>query len=204
MSKTSKVKGDSAERELVRILSSHLGGSFIRTPGSGSYVGGSNAVRKHVLSEGQVASRRGDITPPDHLPGLVIESKSYAEFRFHQLMTPGGCPQLDAWLAQTVAGASPGDLCLTCFKIVRRGWYVAVPEHQWVLGNHARYQSADGLVIITGLEGWLRDNAEMVLALASWWRIMNSTKFDINSVGGSSPYLSNSTRYRSRVATIVA
>ena len=167
MGKQSKVKGDVGERELARILSAHLGGSFIRTPGSGSYVGGSNTTRKLNMSVTQVASRRGDLTPPDHLPGLVIESKAYADFRFHQLMTPGGCSQLDGWLAQTVASGEPGDLCLTCFKIVRRGWWVAVPDHAWTVGSHARYHGPDGVVVVTGLEGWLRDNAGLIAGLAS-------------------------------------
>lgn len=82
-------------------------------------------------------------------------------------MTPGCCPQLDGGLAQTISSAEPGDLCITCIKITRRGWWVAVPDHQWRLGSHARYISPDGLVIVTGLEGWLRDNAGMVVALAS-------------------------------------
>ena len=44
-----KQKGSSWEREVARYLSEIYQESFIRAPGSGAYVGGTNSRRKEVL-----------------------------------------------------------------------------------------------------------------------------------------------------------
>ena len=69
-----------------------------------------NAARKAALSAGQTVVMKGDIVPPDHLPRLVLECKSYKEFRFHQLMQPGRMPQLDQWAEQCRAVVDPADV----------------------------------------------------------------------------------------------
>ena len=63
MTSPQKAKGGSFEREIAQFLSNLYGESFIRAPGSGAYVGGSNKSRKEVLHEGQVRSFKGDIVP---------------------------------------------------------------------------------------------------------------------------------------------
>ncbi|MGI4852258.1 MAG: putative PDDEXK endonuclease, partial [Janthinobacterium lividum] len=86
MPNASKTKGNAAELALCGILSQHLGGSFVRVPNSGAFVGGTNASRTASLSPAQVRAARGDIVPPDHLHHLVIESKAYAALPWHQVI----------------------------------------------------------------------------------------------------------------------
>ena len=85
MPSKSKTKGSSFEREVAKELSDLYNESFVRTPSSGAYIGGSNVARKEVLSEGQIQSFRGDIIPPDDWKYFNVECKSYADFPFHQL-----------------------------------------------------------------------------------------------------------------------
>src|ERR1044072_476346 len=128
MGAKSKRKGSASERELCKLLSNILSGSFVRVPNSGAAVGGKHATRRQTLSKAQDRSFRGDIIPPDHLPRLVIESKSYAAFGFHALLQPGPYALLDDWIKQTLAIVDPGDQWFVAFKISFIGWYLAVPE----------------------------------------------------------------------------
>ena len=89
MTAKSKIKGNAGERELCKLLSEIFLGSFVRVPNSGANVGGKNVHRRASLSTTQDRAFRGDIIPPDHLPKLIIESKSYKSFPFHQLLQPG-------------------------------------------------------------------------------------------------------------------
>lgn len=74
--RASKNKGKSWERDICKFLGNTLGGSFIRVPNSGAFIGGSNASRKVMLSDGQVRQAKGDIVPPDELIKLNIEAKT--------------------------------------------------------------------------------------------------------------------------------
>ena len=66
MSSKSKNKGKSWERDVCLFLSELYNDSFIRVPGSGAFIGGSNQFRKDTLSEEQIKLSRGDIIPPLH------------------------------------------------------------------------------------------------------------------------------------------
>lgn len=165
----SKNKGSGGERELCKILTGIFNGPFIRSANSGAFVGGKNAARKAALSENQVRGQKADIIPPDFMPRLVVEGKFYKEFRFHQLMQPGPCPQLDAWIGQTLDAVDPGDLWLVCFKINLRGWFVAVPEAfftNFAFGNHCLYTGDHGTFKITEMKDFLAANRAAVLRLS--------------------------------------
>ena len=54
MPSKSKTKGSSFEREVAKDLSELYEDSFVRTPSTGAYVGGTNVIRKERLSEGQI------------------------------------------------------------------------------------------------------------------------------------------------------
>jgi hypothetical protein len=166
MASKSKSKGNAGERELCGYCSGLFGGSFTRVPNSGAFTGGKNAWRKTTLSETQNRLTRGDIIAPDFMPKLVIEAKSYADFRFHQLLEPGPMPQLDAWIEQSLDTVDDGDLWMVCFKITRIGWFVAVRTdlaEGFSIGNHALYTGAFGTFYVTALKTMFEANRDQIL-----------------------------------------
>jgi len=128
MPSKSKTKGSSFERETANELSTLYNESFVRTPSSGAYVGGSNVARKEVLSEGQIQSFRGDIIPPDDWKHFNVECKSYADFPFHQLLLSGDIRLLDEWTEQLLAVAEENDLNLLILKFNHKGKYIGFEE----------------------------------------------------------------------------
>ena len=116
MPSKSKTKGSSFERETANKLSTLYNESFIRTPSSGAYVGGSNVIRKEYLSDGQIQSFRGDIIPPDDWKYFNVECKSYADFPFHQLLLSDDIRLLDEWTGQLLEVAEENDLNLLILK----------------------------------------------------------------------------------------
>lgn len=166
----SKAKGNSGERELCKKLGEVFGGSFIRVPNSGAFTGGKNAFRKATLSDIQNRTSKGDIIPPDFMPRLVLEAKWYKDFRFHQLITPGGCPQLDDWIGQAKDAIDDGDVWFVTFKINLRGWYIAVPEdmaQHYDFGNHARYTGLHGTFRVCELDEFVTANRDILLKLTA-------------------------------------
>lgn len=161
----SKNKGSAGERELCQLLSQHLGGNFERTASSGARVGGSNHYRKNYMSDTQIRAVKSDILTPDHLPKLVVESKSYANFSWHQLIKPNGVAQLNLWHQQLAQDCDPDDFGLLCFKINRRGWFASWrwnPEHKFSLENYAITQNH----IVTDLVSWLSANSTILQSIA--------------------------------------
>lgn len=137
----SKQKGNAFEREVAIFLSTLYGGSFVRAPHSGAYIGGKNNIRKNTLSDSQSRSFKGDIIPPDEWINFNAELKSYASFPFHQLFT-GECKQLDTWIEQTLAVAEPDDLSVIFIKITRTGKFVCVPaKYTWMTDCFMYYSS---------------------------------------------------------------
>lgn len=169
MTGKAKSKGNSAERELSKFLAGVFSGSFIRVPNSGAYIGGKNAGRKDVLSDGQTRTMKGDIIPPDFMPKLVLESKFYADFQFHSLITEGKVPQLDKWIEQTIECVEPNDLWFVAFKINRKGWYACFPNElapNYTLGNHAVYCDGTNKFVVTELTNFFTTNKDKVLELS--------------------------------------
>jgi len=121
-----KDKGKRGERELCKILEKEFGGSWIRTAGSGNYVGGINAKRAQYLSETQLLSARNDIIPPDEYKFAAIECKNYEEFEFHLLLKPTGASKLNKWIDQVKESSYDeiNDFPCICFKPNRKGWYL--------------------------------------------------------------------------------
>jgi len=128
MSKKSKQKGKSWERDVCLFLSDLYNESFIRVPGSGAFIGGTNQFRKDYLSEEQIKLSRGDIIPPVKYPFFLAECKNYAEFPFHQLISKERIVLLDSWIEQVEHDVtSENDLWLLFIKITRKGAYILYP-----------------------------------------------------------------------------
>lgn len=128
MPSPSKAKGSSYEREVATFLSDLYQESFIRAPGSGAYVGGTNSKRKQFLHEGQIRAFKGDIVPGPSFPLMNAECKSYKDFPWHLLLSKE-CLQLEAWLEQLLDAADAGDFNILMMKFNRKGSYVVV-EHK--------------------------------------------------------------------------
>lgn len=155
----SKNKGKSGERELCKMLESYFGGSFIRVPGSGAFIGGRNVVRKETLSDGQIRNSKADIITPDHMPKFVLESKFYADFPFHMFLTSKDVPLLDTWIGQQLDIVDPGDFWMVCFKINRKGWFGCIEySADFTYRNHIRYKN----YIVFNLKEFLEDNLTII------------------------------------------
>jgi hypothetical protein len=127
MASPSKTKGKSGERELCKILEGIFNEPFQRVFSSGAFVGGKNAFRRQTLSETVVRAAKGDIVPPDSMPKLVIECKSYRSFPWHQLVRTGEVKVLEGkegWIPQTLDAVDPGDIWFLCMKFNNIGWFV--------------------------------------------------------------------------------
>ena len=128
MSKKSKQKGKSWERDVSIFLSELYKESFIRVPGSGAFIGGTNQFRKEYLSEEQIKLSRGDIIPPVKYPFFLAECKNYADFPFHQLISKERIVLLDSWIEQVEYDVtSENDVWLLFIKITRKGTYILYP-----------------------------------------------------------------------------
>lgn len=163
MTSPQKAKGGSFEREIAQMLSETFGESFIRAPGSGAYVGGSNKARKQILHEGQIRAFKGDIVPGENFGRLNAECKSYADFPFHQLFS-GSAKVLDSWIAQCMEVADQGDFNIIFMKFNRKGTYTALQLRQQVtlnLGSHILYNSANhGTWAFLDLKYFITNNQE--------------------------------------------
>ena len=167
--KASKDKGKSGERELCKILEGVFGGSFIRVPNSGAFVGGKNVFRKESLTNEQNKLTTGDIITPDFMPKFVLESKFYKDFPFHALLGTKPIPLLDGWIQQNLDCVDPDDFWLVCFKINRKGWFGVFEEKylsQMNLQNYSIYYcKGKNKYIIVDLMTLLENNKELILEL---------------------------------------
>lgn len=160
----SKRKGNGAELELCKILGGYFGETFTRVPNSGAFLGKSNSFRKSTLSETQIKIYKGDLICPDSLPHMILESKFYQDFTFHQLIQQNDLKLLDDWIQQCYDILDPGDTWFVCFKINRRDWYIVfeadlLPRFQ--VGNHACYKR----FVVTQMKPFLETNVEAVRKL---------------------------------------
>lgn len=164
----SKAKGSSFEREVATFMSKLYNESFVRTPHSGAYVGGTNSVRKSYLSESQARSYKGDIIPPDGWNKFNAEAKSYADFPFHLVLT-GNCKQLDSWLDQLMAVAEKDDLNVLFMKFNRKGRFVCVQSKlTWVSDQFLYYTSSKhGDWVITEFDHFWSHNKSLFKSYAS-------------------------------------
>lgn len=161
-----KAKGSSWERDCARFLTNLYQESFIRAPGSGAYVGGTNQSRKQFLHEGQIRSFKGDIVPGQSFPKMNIECKSYADFPFHQLFN-GTVKQLEGWIEQCLDVADEGDFNILFMKFNRKGKYVAfqttTDQTEFNLSRHFYYGSQKhGNWIIMDFDTFFNLNSKIV------------------------------------------
>lgn len=128
MTNASKVKGNSAERELCKFMIKKFGGSWVRVPNSGGMVGGLRNVRAKSLSKSQLLNQSNDIVPPDEYPHCALECKFYKDFSFNLLMDPKGYAQLNEWIDQVKESGidMEKNFPMICFKINRLGWHTVV------------------------------------------------------------------------------
>lgn len=124
----SKAKGSSAERDIAKLFSTHLGGSFTKSISSGAFIGGKNSIRKENLSESQIRSLKSDIYPPDEYTRLVTEVKFYKELDF-AYSAYVGVPNtlISGWLKELDYDCDDNDVGVLCFRTNRQPWSIAIP-----------------------------------------------------------------------------
>lgn len=163
MTSKQKSKGNSWENEVCKKLTEIFGGSFIRSMGSGSYIGGTNVHRKSTLSQTQIMATKGDIHPASHMPKFNIECKSYKDIAFHQIIS-GECAQLNKWIDQMLEPSDEGDFDLLAFKITRRGTFAVVAlEHRLVAQSFVVYHYNGVDYQIVDFETLISNNKDAIL-----------------------------------------
>lgn len=161
MSNKGKNKGNSGERKIAEFLSKLYGQKFMRVPNSGAFLGGANAFRKAQLDEGQIATFKADLIPPSNMRKLVIESKFYVEFPFHNLTKDDPIPLLDKWIKQAIDSADDGDFWVVVFRINHKGSFAVFDSAHlpsFTIGNHVRY----GSNVMTEFEKFFTDNKDPI------------------------------------------
>ena len=164
MSNKQKDKGNAGERKIADFLSKLYGHKFIRVPNSGAYMGGKNVFRKTNMDAGQISTFKADLIPPTNMKKLVIESKFYSEFSFHNLLKNVDIPLLDKWIAQVKTGLDHGDFWVVIFRINRRGSFIVFDNSHELLfkiGNHSNYKTN----IITDFESFFSNNKQAIFDL---------------------------------------
>ena len=160
-----KQKGSNWEREIAQFLTHHYGEHFMRAPGSGAYVGGTNSSRKQLMHENVVRVFKGDIVPGESFGKLNIEAKSYKDFPFHQLFLGKPIRQLEDWIDQAMTVADPDDLTMLFLKFTRKGTYIVTQTRPLFMAPpySLQYQSENhGTWIFSELEGFFELNSQYV------------------------------------------
>jgi hypothetical protein len=168
MTSPQKAKGSGFEREVAKFLSTLYGESFIRTSGSGAYIGGKNQHRTTFLHENQVRSFKGDIVPGESFSKMNMECKFYADFPFHLLLS-GECKIINAWIDQLMEVADIGDINLLFMKFNRKGRYVAVQcGPTWITDNFIYYSSNKfGDWLIIEFDDFFKHNKDLLKTYSS-------------------------------------
>lgn len=164
-----KQKGNSWEREVSQILSAIYGVNFMRAPGSGAFIGGTNSHRKQILSEGQIRTFKGDIIPGSGFELLNIECKSYKDFAFHQILSGTTNKQLEIWIEQAMEVADTSDFTVLFMKFSRQGTYIATPAQETLLlpphGTHYNTQR-HGTWFFSDLKTFMELNKNIIMELS--------------------------------------
>jgi hypothetical protein len=160
LSSKSKIKGATWERDIAKFLSALYGGSFIRTPHSGAYIGGKNTTRKDELSDDQIKSFKGDIIGPDNWRKFNLEAKNYASFPFNRITT-GNVPILEKWIGQMLEASDPGDISVLAIKITRAGKYMVFNKSdEFTATNFMQYNVSGTDWVITDFDDFFKQNAK--------------------------------------------
>jgi len=161
MSSAGKIKGNTGERKIADFLTKLYGQKFIRVPNSGAFLGGSNRFRKASLDAGQIATFKADLIPPSNMRKLVIESKFYGDFPFHNLFKNVDVPLLDKWIKQAIDSADDDDLWIVVFRINRKGAFAVFDKslvNRFIIGDYVSYKTN----IITDFERFFTDNRDVI------------------------------------------
>jgi hypothetical protein len=164
MSNKGKSKGNSGERKIAEFLTNLYALKFIRVPNSGAFIGGANNFRKAMLDEGQIATFKADLIPPSNMRKLVVESKFYGDFPFHNLLKKEPIPILDKWIAQAEHSADPDDFWVVVFRINHKGSFAVFDKKHFdhfVITNHSRYTN----YVITDFEELFKTNKDTIFSL---------------------------------------
>ena len=170
MSNRNKEKGKSWERDTCKIMERIFGGSWIRVPNSGAFIGGLNQSRMDKLSAGQIHNSKGDIIPPDEYD-IVVECKSYKDFPFNTLLGDG-CALLNGWIDQVETDIlDDNEFYFITFKINNKGSYIVVNTKFLSSGlktskNFSMYNHKEKVYLITDFIPFLEENAEIIKKLS--------------------------------------
>ena len=158
-----KTKGKRVENEIVKILKSVFGLTFLRIFDSGAYFGGSNNHRLQTFSQTQITAGRGDISPPKELNHLVIECKSRKTFAFNLLFGTGG--EIKSWIDQLNNDIhKKTDIGLLVFKINNKGFFIVFKDENLISPeNLMLYFHDDTYYIQTFNEKWLEHNKKYLM-----------------------------------------
>jgi len=126
MAVNGKKKGAAAERVLVKKFEAWWGGSFARTPGSGSFA---------TRNKGSDYNAQGDIVTADPSFPFCVESKKQEGWLLDQLLTAPSC-KFYSWWEQTVGETPAGRIPLLLFTRNRQPWFMAIR-----LSDMDRFQS---------------------------------------------------------------
>lgn len=163
--KKSKTKGNNGERELCKILEEYLGGSWVKTPSSGAFLGGSNKYRAKKLDESQIHTFRADIITPENLTKLVIESKNYSELPLHNMKRNSGIPIVNSWIKDLEHDAGDDNFAWICYKLKNKGWFIGFRYEDlqnYKLNNYLFYNSGEKPYVFTDLKEFLQNNSQKI------------------------------------------
>lgn len=163
MTSRNKNKGNSGERIVADFLTELYQKKFMRVPSSGAFLGGANSYRKKLLDEDQISTFKADIIPPSNMKKLVIESKFYKDFPFHNLMKNQKIPILDTWISQAKDSSDEHDFWVCVFRINRKGSFVAFDKKysNFKLDNYCVYFE----YIVTDFEMFFQNNKDAIFDL---------------------------------------
>ena len=138
----SKSKGNTFEREVVKLFTEQFGEGFQRVPCSGAIFGKTNMKRSHGMSEECINTLTGDLITPESFP-YSLEYKFHKDLEFHQLIQ-GKCKKMDDWLEQSSQDAVlSGKVPLVVFKLNNKGIYVCLDfesVRELNLDNYLKYK----------------------------------------------------------------
>lgn len=127
MAKRSGPKGDEFERLMASKLNeAYNTEEFVRTPGSGAFVGLTNFGKKFGLAEDVKRTLASDLITPEWFK-FSVECKWYKDKPNYAAIIKGSDTDLDGWLGETLYDAINLKLApLLFFKTNRKGVHVAL------------------------------------------------------------------------------
>lgn len=130
MTSPSKRKGNGFESDTAKFFNKIFNCSeFARSPGSGSWMGKSNAIkRKGIAIEAQM-TLRGDLITPSDFP-FIVECKVHSTNPIYHQMIANNDIKLDEWIKQVEYDSEQdgSKYPLLTFKSPRKGIFFAIPK----------------------------------------------------------------------------